>query len=398
MLDRRFLVLAGCFIGLLVGAVPILATSTAVMLIPITKATGWTRGDVSGLIAAGLIGLAVGAPVVGRLIDKFSARTVIIAGSFLFPISLLIFSIAPSYSVALATAVLAGFIGSAVSHYSYLTMLPLIFDGRLGLSLGVAMFGFGVGNALMPILLTNLQGMFDWRGVFRVLAAIEFVIALPNALFLLRLPEGAKATQTKAASIESSSLSEIFTSRTFIQLVVCIFLATAVITGLGLHLTALVTDKGFTAARAGEIFSVYGMFFAFSRLGGGALLDYIDPRWIGGGIFILAGIGAYLLSLQISTPIILFSVFLVALANGIDGDLLPYVTRRYFGLSHYGSVYGALGLSYALGPPVGAAMIGRAFDLFGRYDEVLIAICLILWLSAGLLFVLGKPQFARSAH
>lgn len=398
MLDRRLLIVAGCLLGLAISAVPMFATANAIMLIPISQATGWTRGNVSGLIAAGLIGLAVGAPIVGRLIDKCGARQVIIVGSLLFPMTLLLYSIAPSYDIATACAFIAGLVGSCVSHYSYLTLLPLVFDKRLGLSLGIAMLGYGMGNALMPIGIAYLQGTYDWRGIFRALAVVELVIALPNALFMLRLPEKTKAAQTivESSQVQLSSVREMLKSRSFIQLAACIFLATAVVTAVGLHLTALVTDKGYTPTKAGEIFAIYGVFFALSRLMGGALLDYIDPRWLGGGIFVCAGIGIYLLSMQDSTALILLCVLLVAFANGIDGDLLPYMTRRYFGLRFYGTVYGALGLCYALGPPVGAALVGRAFDGLGRYDEILIVLCLILLVSAVILFTLGKPRFVHS--
>ena len=77
---RSVLALIACVIGLATSVVPIFAIGSAVLLTSISKESGWTRGAVSSLIAAGLIGIAIGAPVVGRLIDSYGARRIVVNG------------------------------------------------------------------------------------------------------------------------------------------------------------------------------------------------------------------------------------------------------------------------------------------------------------------------------
>src|ERR1700679_3475516 len=89
---RSVLALIACVIGLATSVVPIFAIGSAVLLTSISKESGWTRGAVSSLIAAGLIGIAIGAPVVGRLIDSYGARRIVVIATVVFPVSILLFS------------------------------------------------------------------------------------------------------------------------------------------------------------------------------------------------------------------------------------------------------------------------------------------------------------------
>src|ERR1700691_5521557 len=185
---RPALTLIACVIGLATSVVPVFAAGTAVLLTSISKESGWTRGEVSSLIAAGLIGIAIGAPVVGRLIDAYGARRIVIIATIVFPLSIFLFSFSGTLGTALALAFMVGMVGSGVSQYSYLPVLPLYFDRRLGLSLGIAMFGVGLGTILVPLGVEHLQAQHNWREAYRTLAYVVLGISFPNALFLLRMP------------------------------------------------------------------------------------------------------------------------------------------------------------------------------------------------------------------
>jgi MFS transporter, OFA family, oxalate/formate antiporter len=380
----------------MVSVVPILSTGMATLMIPIAQDTGWSRGDVSTLLAAGLAGLALGAPLVGQLIQRVGARPVIIASSVLFPLSLLAFSTAHSFPIALALAAALGIVGAGVSHYSYIALLPYYFNKRLGLSLGVAMAGFGIGNALVPLFVQHLESAHNWREIYRIIAGVVCVIALPNALLLLRTPPSRarlNAPDLLRGDAEANvTAPEALRSRVFIQMALCFFIATVAITGFAIHLTSLMSDRGYSAAAAARIFSFFGVGFAIARFLGGFLLDYVDARWIGGALLVGAAVAAALLASGISGPLLLLSVFLLAAANGMDGDLVPYMTRRYFGLRAYSVIYGALGLIYQIATPVGSILMGRGFDLLGGYDALLWFAAAAVVAAAALLVTLGRSK------
>jgi hypothetical protein len=128
------------------------------------------------------------------------------------------------------------------------------------------------------------------------------------------------------------------------------------------------------------------------RFAGGAVLDFFDARWVGAMTFVGAGLATAALAIGLTGPLMLLSVLLIAAASGVDGDLLPYMTRRYFGLRSYSSIYGVLSLAYALGPPAGTMLVGVGFDYFGGYKEVLWTTTAVTFSSAILLLCLEKPK------
>jgi len=274
-------------------------------------------------------------------------RRVVILSSIAFPATLFCLSFAPTFGVALALGFAAGLVGCGVSQYSYLAVLPHFFDRRLGLSLGIAMIGMGLGTSLVPQVAQHLTHSYGWRDIYRILAALIAVIGLPNALLLPRTDQllQSASKQIDAALMGGMTAAEALRSQVFYQLALCIFLSIAVTTGLAIHLTALLTDRGYGPERAAGVFSLFGL-----------------------------GIG------------------LLSVAIGLDGDLLPYATRSYFGLRSYSTIYGMLGAAYSLGPPVGSFMLGQGFDRFGGYTPLLWGIVGIVALSALLLMALGRPD------
>ena len=393
------LTLAACTVGLALSLVPIFFAGTAVLMVPISTQTGWSRGDVSAFISAGLIGMSVGAAIVGRLINLWGPRRVILWGIVAFPLALLLFSFSTTIALAIALAFLVGLFGAAVSQFSYVTVLPLFFERRLGMSLGIAMLGMGLGIALVPLLLQFLEQRVDWRSIYRILALITFAAAAPTVGLFLREPlvktgshSGALLSPEGPAPVPTgTTVREALHSRVFWQLGMATVLATTVITGLGLHINALMADRGYTLAQAAAMFSIWGVGGALARVAGGAVLDYFPARWIGACFLTAAAVGASILASGVTGVAVGCAVLVLATANGLENDLLPYMTRRYFGLQSYGTLYGLLGFGFVIGPAAGSVLIGRAFDHFGNYDLVLWFVMGANLAAALLLATLGKP-------
>jgi MFS transporter, OFA family, oxalate/formate antiporter len=392
------LTLAACTIGLALSVVPVFFAGTAVLMVPIGAQTGWSRGDVSTFLSAGLLGFAIGAVIVGKLINLWGPRRIILCGILAFPLALLLFSFSSSVTSAAALAFLVGLCGASVSQFSYVTVLPLYFQRRLGMSLGIAMLGMGLGVALIPLYVRVLAQSSDWRSIYRLLAITVFAGSAPMVGLFLREPPvtvsrtGARTSVEEAVVLDGVTVKEALRGRVFWQLGLATVLATTVITGLGLHLTALMTDRGYSVQRAAAMFSLWGIGAALARIVGGVVMDYFAARWIGAIILAAAAMGAGMLLSGITGAAVGAAVVALATASGLENDLLPYMTRRYFGLRCYGTLYGILGFGFVIGPAAGSILMGRAFDRFGNYD-------LVLWfvvganLAAGLLLAtLGKPD------
>lgn len=391
--------LISCVIGMVFSVIPLFITATSVLLIPITSQTGWSRGDVSLIIAAGQFSMAPAVFLVGRLIASQGVRRVIVPSTLLFAASLVAFAYAPSFEWALLAAVSVGVFGTGASQFAYLTVLPLWFERRLGLALGIAMLGIGLGVVLGPIAVEALARTHDWRAIYRIMAGLVICIALPNALVLLRVPQKGSRSVTTACPIVSSdfSLKQAIRTRQFWQLCISLFIAASVLTGLGVHLAGLMTDRGFKPAEVARIFSLFGGALLLARFTGGVLLDHIDARLVGGGFLFAACIGSALLASGVTGWLAIASIGLLGAAHGLDGDLLPYMARRYFGARSYSTIFGSLGFAFALGPPLGSIILGRGFDWFGSYTPLLWAITGAMLVATILLVAIGgAPPMAAN--
>jgi MFS family permease len=100
--------LASCVIGLTFSVSPMFIGSTSVLLVPISADTGWSRSDLSNVLTAGLLCMALGAAIAGRLITRFGARPVIVVSTLGFAGALLGMSGISSVKGGLLCACVAG--------------------------------------------------------------------------------------------------------------------------------------------------------------------------------------------------------------------------------------------------------------------------------------------------
>jgi len=130
-------------------------------------------------------------PLVGRLVDRFGARRVIIPSVLLFGLSLMslsLLSVSLWYLYAVYT--LLGITGGGTAPVPYSNVISHWFDKRRGLALGVAMVGLGISTFIMPSLAQTLIASQGWRQAYVLIGLMVMVIAIPTvALFLKETPQ-----------------------------------------------------------------------------------------------------------------------------------------------------------------------------------------------------------------
>lgn len=73
--------LAACTLGNMIGVTPMIYTVFGLFLIPISQEFGWPRSAVSIVLLIVAIMGALSYPVIGRSIDRYGARTIMIGGA-----------------------------------------------------------------------------------------------------------------------------------------------------------------------------------------------------------------------------------------------------------------------------------------------------------------------------
>jgi MFS family permease len=384
-------------LGLCLGGPPILVFSFPVFLKALVQDFHTTRSAISLAFSLHNLVAAFASPVLGRLVDRVGARRVILVATAIFA-ALMISNrfLTSTVRGVYIFNMLGAFIGIGCGPIAYSSVISRWFDRRRGSALAVMMFGVGLGASAMPSIIQRLIAAFGWRHAYAIYGVAMVLISLPVLIALLKdtpeeiglLPDGAQSSALiKKTEVDGLTWREARATRTFWSMVAGYFLLGASVHACVIHLSAMLTDRGITTQTAALASSVAGAGLLLGRVGSGFLLDrYFGPR-LAVSFSIGAAIGILLLLFGsgVSTFV---GAFLVGLGMGAEGDIIAYLTSRYFGLKAFGEIYGYAFGSFVLAGACGALLMGIGFDRTGSYtiplQGFLAAICVAIVLFSRL--------------
>ena len=88
--------------------------------------------------------------------------------------------------------------------------------------------------------------------------------------------------------------------------------------------------------------------------------------------------------------VLMSGALLLGFAAGAESDLIAYLAGRYFGMAHYGKIYGLLYMPFGIGSAVSPAIYGAVRDATGSYDAMLTVAIFLFALGAVLPLLLGR--------
>ena len=379
-------VVVACTVGNGVSVTPMVYTVFGLFLIPIATEFGWPRAGVSFVLLIIAIAGAIGYPIVGRMIDRYGARPVILTGNVLFAASVASVSLAEASRIQFYSAyALIGITAAIPSSVMFTKVIAGWFDQRRGLFLGIAGgLGNGIGAALSPLFVYALLSSYGWRAGFQGIGAAIILIGFPVLYLLLRdPPRGVSRSATEHLEKTAGlSLTEALKTHTFWIIMAAIALGAGCMTAIFAHVVPMLLDRGVPAGQATTVLATFSLVTAGWQIGMGYMLDRIPRPWIAAPFYLLALAGLILLESTSSYPLLLLSGMLMGLGLGTEYGVLPYFLSRYFGTRHYGaisgSMYGVIVLTQGLTP----FLMDLVFDVTGTYDIAIIAICIGLVLGA----------------
>lgn len=402
---RQVLMVLGAALGLASGFATTYFSTLSIFLKPVTSEFGWGRAEGSAAGVLSMLGLALGALLVGRLIDRFGPARVVSASVVLMAsLTFLLSRISNSPLLFGILSFAIGIAGAATTPPGYLSVLARWFERRLGLALGLAGVGMGVGTILMPVIAQRLITDFGWRGAYIALAAGSLTLGMLACMLLFPRMGTASPMQMHLSGptcfSDGDSLRQAARGKKFWAMVVIFFLAPAAVLGMSVHFSSMFTDRGLPPDSAATAVALGGLGVLIGRLGAGALLDLVVAPRVAAAAFMLAGIGSGLIALDQSDSfaVLAFAAFLGGIALGAEGDFMPFMVRRYYGLRSFGAIYGTLFCVFAVGGVTGPILFGLCFDRLGSYTPMLVigaATCLCC--AAGML-MLGSYRYGATGQ
>lgn len=398
-------VLLGSMIGAGCGLSSVSFYTHGVFTPVIAADTGWGRGQVQSGVTIMILMAVITAPLAGMLVDRLGARCVALWSIPLYAITLaaLAFSGSSLPMFYLAWVVMS-VLAAGTLPVTWTRLVNAWFDRYRGIALGITLVGTGIAATIGPVYVTWLIEEYGWRSAYVLLGVTVLCIGFPAVWRWFRAPtDESEPTGMGGLLKEVPGLQprEAYGSYRFWVIGIGLVLAAAGISGLITNFVPMLTDRGLTAGVAAGYAGVIGISVIVGRLVVGLL---VDRFWAPGvaAIFLCAPAIAALVLAGDSLPpsLIVVSAAIIGLAAGAELDLLAYLASRYFGLRHYGALYGSLYVFFALGAGLAPATFGFVFDLNASYSPIL-KIVAIMSVSGGLMMLtLGAyPRcFARSSQ
>jgi MFS family permease len=362
----------------------------SIFFLALEQSFHWTKAaSATSLLTLPLTALSL--PLIGRLLDRYGVAPVAFCSTLcfaacLFGLSLMSGAIVQFYALTLAMTVL----GAATGPISYTRVVAAYFFKARGLALSLALVGSPVVSALIPIVVSGDIAANGWRHAYRMVSLITLVGG-GIAAFLIGGARSSKALPDRRR-LTGVSLRQALRMPAFWLL--CASLLSFSVAGFGFdsQLQSIGVEKGLSPARASLMISLLSLSVIPSRLVVGWALDVVDPRLAGGAAFVLAAVGALVVSFSPhgSLAALSLGVLLIGTSFGAEFDLMSYFCAHCFGLKNYASIYGVIMSFFYIGFAAGGIAYGEVHDRTGSYLIALLASAVLLLLASVLLLPLPR--------
>ena len=371
--------MAGCALGFC-------SSPTGLYLKPISDDLDISRAAYSVRNSIRFITTAVINLFFGKLILKFGARKLAVAGYLAL--------IASCAVNALAHDLLMLYLGGALLgvglSWASTTMVGYVvekwFSSKKGTIMGIILASNGlIGAIAIQILSPMIYGPNEaWRTSYWFCAALLAVIGLLVLIFLRTEPKEKGLTPLGSGQVLPKKqrgrdwtglpAEEIFRRPYFYICAVCVFC-----TGMLLHATGNVSaahfeDRGIATTVITNISSISSLILLGSKMLTGFSFDKFGLRITMTICNIFAVIAIVMLAVVNGPAMAYASSIFRALSLPLETIMLPLIASELFGRKAYAHMMGLLVSCNTLGYAVGGPVINLAYDLTGSYVPVMLAL------------------------
>ena len=366
----------GSVVGLSFGPSVVAILAISPFIPPIEAEFGWSRVQVS--LAATIVSYMVVfvSPLQGFLVDRLGPRKVILTSIPLFALSLAsLYWLPDSLPIYYTIWVLIPLFSIGLWPLGYLQAVSQWFEKKLGLALGCANAGIGVGSTIVPLIVAALIAGYDWRTAFLGLAAIVFFVTWPVTFFTIKELSGEEVQATKG-SASGTTFRDAIREPVFFMLCAAFFLLGLTATSLVTQQVPLLIEAGWSQTDASFVQALFGFALLFARVFIGFIIDHFFAPRVMQIVSVGGAVSCVLYAIAPDAGIL--SALLLGFLLGAEFDVLAFLIKRYFGNVAYGRLYGVIFGVFYLGSGLGIVGLAAIRQAFGSYDAG-------LFMAAGIL-------------
>lgn len=356
--------------------------AVSVFIDPMIDELGVSRSAISTAYLVGTLTGALAMPMVGRLLDRFGVRRVMVVIGVVFAGALCALSVVSSVVGLTAGFVVIRMAGQGALGLTATTAVALWFTRRRGTAMGLVSAIGASAISLAPVLLEVLVSDWGWRRAWLVEGVAVAVIVLPVAWFAMRdrpsdlgqHPEG-DIPDPGAPPVEPWGVPRSVALRTPFFWVITAGIATVglLATAVNFHQVSLLGERGLSAAEAAANFLPQTVANLVGTLVVGVLADRVR-----GHLLVVASMlclaGALLLG-TVVTPGLLAIAFglLIGTAGGAMRTIEAATFPRHFGTTHIGAIRGVVTAVSVGCTAFGPLLFATLHDATGSYAPALLA-------------------------
>ncbi len=331
-----------------------------------------SRRDVMITISVYQIGMGVLSPLVGRAMDRFDMRFMVLGGAFFLTIGLYVVQFATAlWQIWLVYATILPLSTALMGTLAAQTLIAKWFVTERGLAMGISAMGTNVGGIIFPLLVAGMLVDIGWRdtlvylaiGCFMVVAPLTWVV-LKRSPPLIELNTGAGAG---TAHQREWTTREILTTSLFWLPFLSLAPLNMGFGALQFNLGVFARDVGASDESAAILIAVSAVGMVMGKLFCGSMGDRLDHRyiyWLANAVMMIAL--CLMLMVETFTGLLVATLFM-GLAGGGILPMMGVIFSARFGAASFGRVMGFVMLNVMFGA-LAPVIAGWVYDVTGSYD------------------------------
>ena len=384
--------------------------SFGIFVLPMEAEFGWDRGDISFAAALGFLVNGLTQPFMGKLLDRFGGRKIIISSLFLFGVTTVALSRIPHLHLAvgidlplfdipapnlgfLYLVLTFGFISSvALSGMSLNntgTLLSRWFRRRRATVVGLNAAGLSLGGLLLvPLGMYFLQAT-NWRLTWVAFGLLILILSVPLAFMFLRddprdmnlNPDGDEGQPGDSAGagggrrsglLDTDSWAQSFRSAPIWQMTIAYFACGYTTAVLSVHFVPFADSLSVGPQTAAFIFALMMGLNVVGSIGAGILSDKFSRKNMLALVYFVRG-SAYMLMLAgveflgLGAPALMIFAIVAGVSWIATAPLTTALIADVYGVRALGTISGVAFLVHAVGSGISIWLAGYLFDLTGSY-------------------------------
>ncbi|WP_088105546.1 MFS transporter [Halalkalibacter urbisdiaboli] len=369
---------------------------------------GWSRTEISSIYSIATFCAGILMFFVGRFIDKFGQKKMMIIVGTILGLSCLFNSFVSNIWMMSIGFFLIRLFGQGSMTLVPNTLVPQWFIQKRGRALSFMAIGSFVSAAFFPIANAWMITKWDWQTSWQIWGLLLLFFFVPLVAFGVRnkpediglLPDGEKVAQdkkqihtTNSSTVEVSwTLQQARKTLTFWALLICVGIPALVNTGITFHLVSIFGENGINVQTAATVLSLMAIIgFPISFISG-FILEKIQTNLLLALIFVFEIMLLLLLLVLNSVPVAIIFGVLWGVATGLERITLNIVWPNYFGRQYLGSIKGLAVTVGVVASSFGPLPFGIGYDIFHSYSQVLLLLLVLPVLGFICALYAKKPQ------